>query len=619
MPPRTLGDSLLNRYLSFGRRLSSLIAGETRGIVLFLALSILAALTEGFGVSLVVPILETGTAPGMLANAPLLGDVAALFAGMDPRRKIQVVALTLLAVVIARGLLQYGVEILSATIPLRLQRRFSLRAYAAVLGVRMEYIHRTSDGVLQNGIANWTQRSTQLLVNVALILVNLFILCVYVALMLAVSWTMTAMAVAFVVVMTVLLKQFSSGPLRRAGRRVNEAQVTFSHVVLETLNGMKLIRLSTGEQAMTERFTTSLDDSLSAQRRLTLIAAMTSPILTACAGVFIAALLFAAAAMAGEGQDWIGGILLFLFLLMRLLQPVSQINTARNRIIGDLYALEQLEGFYAETEAIPQPTGSLPVAPLSQGVTFDDVRFAYGDDAEPVIKGVSLTIPRGRMVAVVGPSGAGKSTMVGLLARLHEPQGGRILVDGVDLRDLDIVQWRRRISVVAQDVFIFNDTVAANLRFARDGLTDEQLRRAARLAAADEFIEKLPQGYDTQLGDRGVRLSGGQQQRLAIARAILAEPELLILDEATSHLDTFTERAIQQAVEELSRDRTVLVIAHRLSTIRRADTVVVMQNGRVAEQGRHEELMAAGGLYRDMIEHQRLDLVDDGDAPPLQA
>jgi subfamily B ATP-binding cassette protein MsbA len=184
-------------------------------------------------------------------------------------------------------------------------------------------------------------------------------------------------------------------------------------------------------------------------------------------------------------------------------------------------------------------------------------------------------------------------------------------VDGVDLRELDRRSWRRRLAVVTQDVFIFNDTAANNIRFGRLEADMEEIRAAAALASADQFIDELPQGYETILGDRGVRLSGGQQQRIAIARAILANPEVLILDEATSQLDTFTERAIQNAIEQIAKDRTVLVIAHRLSTIQKADKVIVLDEGRIVEMGRHQELLAHDGAYRQMIEHQRLDLIRD--------
>jgi ABC-type multidrug transport system fused ATPase/permease subunit len=253
--------------------------------------------------------------------------------------------------------------------------------------------------------------------------------------------------------------------------------------------------------------------------------------------------------------------------------------------------------------------------PFRDRIVFDDVSFSYGNESgAAALTNLSLTIARGQTVAVVGRSGAGKSTLIGLLARLWDPSEGRILIDGVDLREFDRRSWRRRLAVVTQDGFIFNDTAANNIRFGRSEASINEVRQAAALASASEFIEELPQGYNTVLGDRGVKLSGGQQQRIAIARAMLANPDILILDEATSHLDTFTERAIQSAVEQISRNRTVVVIAHRLSTVRKADKVLVLEDGRIVEEGRHDELLVRNGPFRKMIEHQRLDFLADTEA-----
>jgi ABC-type multidrug transport system fused ATPase/permease subunit len=274
--------------------------------------------------------------------------------------------------------------------------------------------------------------------------------------------------------------------------------------------------------------------------------------------------------------------------------------------MNDFNALMQ---FYDEAGRQRMKNGDLQAPPLRRDLVFDRVGFAYKPGEKTVLDDVSLRVERGKMTAIVGPSGAGKSTLINMAARLYDPQQGSVRVDGVDLRDLDIGSWRKQLAVVSQDTFIFNDTAANNIGFGRGNASMDRIRSAAEFAAAAEFIEGLPQGYDTMLGDRGVRLSGGQQQRIAIARAVFADPELLIFDEATSNLDTFTERAIQDAMERISRSRTVLVVAHRLSTIRKADKVVVLEDGRVVEEGRHRELLARRGRYWEMVEHQRLDLI----------
>ena len=236
--------------------------------------------------------------------------------------------------------------------------------------------------------------------------------------------------------------------------------------------------------------------------------------------------------------------------------------------------------------------------------------FGYNAGETIVLKNVSFRIPRGEKVGVAGASGAGKSTLSELLLRFYDPQEGQILVDGLDLKEFDIVSWRKKIGIVSQDVFLFNDSIRANISFGKPNASPDEIEEAARKAHAHEFIQEMPEGYDTLVGDRGVRLSGGQKQRIAIARAIILDPEILILDEATSALDTEAERIVQRALDDVASGRTVFTIAHRLSTIAHYDKILVMDSGQIVEQGRHEELLQKGGIYKRLVEMQDLKNTD---------
>jgi ATP-binding cassette, subfamily B, bacterial MsbA len=609
----------LQAYAAFVRECLALLAEQKLISAIFLGLSVLGALTEGMTISLLVPILEAQGGPGAFSHSAILGDISSLFAGYTPSGRIEAAALIMVVVVIVRTLLQYAVNTLGATIPLRIAQKLNLRGYAALMAVEIAYINNNDYGDLVYRVDGLAQRVSTMLSSFAVMVWNLFIVIIYVGLMLSVSWRLTAAAVAFLLLMSFILRWISSGPLRRLGAIWSAASSRVNQVLMESVTGIKMIRLAAAEPQMRLVYAGAVENANRSQRRAYLMQMLSSPLLSLTASLFICALLFGDAVVhEGEPTTWVSSIILFLFLLFRLMGPVGEINAARARVVVNLDAFDALNAFYRETEARAQVNGTRPVGPLRSGIAFDHVTFTYNGGERQAIRDVSMTIERGKTVAIVGPSGAGKSTVIALVARLYDPQQGRILVDGVDLRELDLRGWRKRLAAVTQEIIIFNDTVARNIAFGREDVSDERIRDAARLAAADEFISELPQGYDTLLGDRGVRLSGGQQQRVAIARAILADPDLLILDEATSHLDSVTERAIQSAVEKMSKDRTVLIIAHRLSTVRKADKVVVLDEGCIVEEGRHADLIARRGAYWEMVEHQRLDLVD-GDADATQA
>lgn len=303
------------------------------------------------------------------------------------------------------------------------------------------------------------------------------------------------------------------------------------------------------------------------------------------------------------GKGTIGDIMAFQMYAMMLLHPVSLIVSSYSATQQALAALERvfdiLERPVEKPDALDAVECPLPI----REIRFDNVSFEYRAGL-PVLENVSLSISAGSVVALVGPSGGGKTTLTDLVARFHDPTGGAILINGVDLRRIQLESYRQRLAIVPQEVFLFDGTVRENIAYGRRGMEEAAIIDAARRANAHEFIDRLPEGYDTIIGERGVKLSGGQRQRISIARAILADPEILILDEATSNLDTESEQLIQASLADLLATRTTFVIAHRLSTVTHADLIVVLDHGRVVELGDHAELMSRDGLYRDMVERQ---------------
>ncbi|MEJ1158251.1 ABCB family ABC transporter ATP-binding protein/permease [Prosthecomicrobium sp. N25] len=319
-------------------------------------------------------------------------------------------------------------------------------------------------------------------------------------------------------------------------------------------------------------------------------------------GMVIVMVMSARAVLAGE--QTVGDFVMINALMTQLSMPLNFIGTLYREItqgIADMEAMFRVLDVPAEVVDKP----GAPALKVSAGtVRFEDVHFHYDADRK-ILKGVSFEVPAGRTVAIVGPSGAGKSTISRLLFRFYDASSGRILIDGQDIRDVTQASLRRQIGMVPQDTVLFNDTIAYNVRYGRPDASDEEVREAARMAQISDFIARLPKGFDTEVGERGLKLSGGEKQRVAIARTILKAPPILMLDEATSALDTHTEREIQAALDQVSKNRTTLVIAHRLSTVVNADEILVLDQGVVVERGHHDDLLARGGLYASMWERQR--------------
>jgi subfamily B ATP-binding cassette protein MsbA len=353
--------------------------------------------------------------------------------------------------------------------------------------------------------------------------------------------------------------------------------------------------------------------------RITRVAFLSQPITE-----FLGTLVAVAILWIGARMVLVGGtlqsaqLITFLVIVMRLLQPLKQISQVPTTAQQALAASDRLFEILDAPTEIMTDKGTRTVDGFRDAVVFEKVSFAY--ESEPVLIDVDFTARKGEVVALVGPSGAGKSTLVDLIPRFYEPTAGRILVDGVDSRDIKLPSLRSLTGIVSQDTVLFNDTVANNIAYGATGrFTDAQIIAAARAANAHGFVSELPQGYDTVLGERGTRLSGGQRQRIAIARALLIDPPILILDEATSALDTESERLVQEAIDRLLAGRTVFVIAHRLSTIIHADQILVLDRGRVVERGTHQELLSRRGAYFRLYSMQFRDEPVEGLPPAATA
>jgi subfamily B ATP-binding cassette protein MsbA len=394
--------------------------------------------------------------------------------------------------------------------------------------------------------------------------------------------------------------------LRAAGRRGQEVMGEIYHRFQESLQGMLVVKSFNFEEGSISKFRKENDEFFHQMMRYFRATALSGPLMEFLGSLIIATIVYLGGKQIGAGTMTPGQFSVFLGCFFMAYGPIKNLAQMNSTLQLGLASAERIFSIMDEVPSVVEPKTPAPFPSLTKGIRFENVSFRYPSRETWALHDVSLEIKPGEVVALAGPSGSGKTTFVHLLLRLFDPTEGRITIDGIDLREMSSYNLREHLGLVSQETILFNDTVFGNVAVGRAGATREQVQHALGVADAMDFVESMKLGIDTPLGDRGARLSGGQRQRLAIARAVLKDPKLLILDEATSNLDTGSEYAVQTAMERLYPGRTVVMIAHRLSTVQKADRIVVMRSGKIEEVGTHGELLALNGVYATLQRYQQL-------------
>lgn len=564
--------------------------------ILALVFTFLAATFEGISIGFLLSFLQNLTNPNA---APIqIGinwfDQWILGVNTSAISRLYRVSCLILLSTWMRAAFNYFSQIYTEFCQLYLGDRLRKQIFEQLQSLSLNYFSTTRSGEIVNTITTEIEKIKQGFSGGAFLFTRGLTVVVYFMTMLLLSWQLTLIAILLFTLLAVGLSNLNAR-VRESSFGISVANGNFTSIAIEFINGIRTVHASGTQESERQRYYKASNQIVSSSTKVILIWTLVKPIAeSAATTVLIGMIILAFSSFVVNGTLQVSSLLTFFFVLFRLVPFIQDINGTRAFLSTLQGSADNIKNLLKREDKTYFHNGTIEFTGLKRSIDLVSVNFGYSHNQQ-VLHDITLTIEKGKMTALVGASGAGKTTVADLIPRFYDPTEGYIYVNEIDVRQFEINSLRRKIAVVSQDTFIFNTSVWNNIAYGTPEATEAKIREAARLANAEEFILEMPEGFDTELGDRGVRLSGGQRQRLAIARALLRNPEILILDEATSALDSVSERLIQESLEKLAVGRTVIAIAHRLSTIAKADKVVVLEQGRIVEQGQYQELLEQKG------------------------
>lgn len=587
-----------------------------RFLVSFILMALVGA-CEALTALLIKPVFDRVLAPGSDAGKIILfawpfgGQPIYLQSFFPPRihNAWTIVALSIISVTLIKGVAEYLATYFVNFIGHSVVRDLRNLLYTRILQQSMAFFTRNSTGRLMSAVTSDIEKIQYAVSQTAAdFLKQSFTLFALLGVLFYVNWHLAL--VSLILVPLVVLPSHNIGRyIRISSRSSQDKMADLNNVLQETFSGIRIVKAFGMETSEVEKFKAATRRLLRVSLRWVRAQAATSPIMEVLGAITVAGILLYARNEIAHHVQTTGGFVAFLYALIKTYEPIKRLTGVHNAYAQALGASEQVFHYLDLHPDIHDEPGAISLPRFHRQIEFDDVDFDY-EAGIPLLRGINLGIGSGEVVAIVGSSGAGKSTLASLIPRFFDVTRGRVLIDGHDVRALKLNSLRAQIGIVTQETILFNDTVLNNICYGSQPASEKAAREASRAALAEDFIMEMPQGYQTVIGERGQRLSGGQRQRIAIARALLKNPPILILDEATSELDTESELLVQKALANLMRGRTVLVIAHRLSTVRRAERIIVLDRGAITEAGSHDDLINRGGIYQKLHDLQFVDAVE---------
>lgn len=517
--------------------------------------------------------------------------------------KLTYIALSVVVIFLFRGFFFYGQSYLISYVGQRVVIDIRREVFKKIQRLSMAFYDKNKTGTIMSYVTNDVNAlQTGLVDNIVEMITESVILIASIVAMIYLDWKLFLFSLCTFPVVIMFIDFFGK-KIRASGSRIQGATADLTSILQEVVASARVIKSFVREAYEIDRFEAQNMHNFRAQMKYVKLSATLTPTIEFVAAIGVTMILWFGGNSVIDGDITAGALVAFLTYAVNISNPIKRLSKVIANIQRALAAADRVFDVLDLPELIQNKPNAQLLPRVKGNVSFNNVSFAYNTD-EPILDNVSFSATPGQVVALVGPSGAGKSTVASLLPRFYDVTGGSIVIDGLDIREVTMESLREQVGIVPQETMLFNGSVYDNILYGRLDATEEEVMAASKAANAHNFITELPNGYDTQLGDRGVNISGGQRQRIAIARAILKNPQILILDEATSALDTESERVVQEALDRLMVGRTSFVIAHRLSTIKNADKILVMEKGKIVEEGNHDELMAKDGLYAHLYQIQ---------------